>query len=148
MVQAWPAQVMKNRRRKRRFARTKPYADAGRVEFELAFSRLSARIYLDAVRDIENYFKEAEMTPRMPPDGVAAVAKAHVFLAHDTTEQALADLELINSLGRYYLRCRTQKRNAVRKSALRRLGRKPSSKRRSVRSLVNMKGHRRGANRK
>jgi hypothetical protein len=139
---------MRIRLPKRRSARTKPYADAGRVEFEFAFARLSARIYLYVVRDMESYLEEAGMTPRMPPDGAALVARAHVFLANDTTEQAWADLELIDSLGRYYLRRRTQKQNAVRKSALRRFGRKPTSKRRNVRTRAKVKGLLRGVNRK
>lgn len=130
-------------------ARTKPHRSAGRVEFEIeyAFSRLSARIYLWVVAELENDIKKAGMTPRMPPEGAAAVAKSQAFLANDTTEQALADHELIETCVRY-LRRRNQERKAVRKSVRQRLGKKRTSKRRSVRSRVKVKGPRRGANRK
>ena len=148
LVKIRSAHAMKNQPRKRRFVRTKPHASVGRIEFEFAFARLSARIYLGTVRDIEDDLKKAEMTPNMPPNGAALVARAHVFLAHDTTEQALADLELIDSVGRYYLRRRAQKRNAARKSGLPRIGKIQSSNRRSVMSRKKMKRRLRGANQK
>ncbi len=135
---------MKTRRRNRRLARTKLHRSASRVEFEIefAFSRLSARYHLWVVADIENDIKVAGMTPRMPPAGAAAVAKAHAFLGNDTTEQALADRELIETCGIRYLRRRMQERKAVRKSAHRRFSRIRARKRRSVRSRVRVRGHR------
>ena len=146
--QAWPARAMKIRRRKRRFARAKSHAEAGEVEFELAFSRLVARIYLGTVKDMKNDIKISGMTPIMPPYGADLVASAQVFLADDTTEQTSADLETFNSVGRSYLRRRAQKRKAARKSALRRFGKKRTRKRRSVRSRIKAKGPRLGAKRK
>ena len=127
---------------------TKPHALASREEFEFAFSRLSARIFIWVIGEIENDIKKAVMTPRIPPDGVTLMARAHVFLANDTTEQAEADLELIDTVGRYYFRRRAPKRQAARKSPRRRIGRKQSSKARSVMSRKKMKGRLRGANRK
>ena len=49
------------------------------------------------------------MKKRMPLSGAVVMSRAHVFLANDTTEQALEDLELIEAIGRYNLRSRAQK---------------------------------------
>ena len=135
---------MKNRRRNRRLAKTKLHRSASKVdlEIEFAFSRLSARYYVWVVADIENDIKEAGLTPRMPPDGATAVAKAKAFFANDTIEQALADRELIETCGIRYLRRRMQERKAARKSAHRRFNRIRARKRRRVRSRVRVRNHR------